>query len=87
MTLYVNGVAKNLELRNWYEDGWNCGYTPNYFGDMETNFVSEQDVTEKEYQDLIEFWKSEVDRHNSGEETEIFGEYDGTEIVFFYDEL
>ena len=29
----------------------------------------------------------EVSRHNNGEETEIFGEYDGTEVVFWYDEL
>lgn len=87
MTLYVNGIAKNVELRNWYDDGWNCGYTPNYFCDMETNFVFEQDVTEKEYQDLIDFWSDEVSRHDAGEETEIFGEYDGIEILFSYDEL
>lgn len=43
MTLYVNGVAKNVELRNWQDD--------------------------------------------AGEETEIFGEYDGTEVVFWCDEL
>ena len=87
MTLYVNGVAKNVELRNWRGDGWNCGYTPDYFYDLETNFADGQDVTAKEYQDLIDFWKSEVDRHNAGEETEIFGEYDGTEILFSYDGL
>lgn len=87
MTLYVNGVAKNVELRNWQDDGWNCGYTPDYFYDLEINFVDGQDVTEKEYRDLIDFWADEVSRHNAGEETEIFGEYDGTEIVFWYDEL
>lgn len=83
MTLYVNGVAKNVELRNWQDDG----YTPNYFYDLETNFSDGQDVTEKEYQDLIDFWADEVSRHNAGEETEIFGECDGTEILFSYDEL
>lgn len=87
MTLYVNGVAKKVELRNWQDDGWNCGYSPDFFYDLETNFVDGQDVTEKEYQDLIDFWADEVSRHNAGEETEIFGEYDGTEIVFFCDEL
>lgn len=87
MTLYVNGAAKNVELRNLQDDGWNCGYTSDYFRDLETNFADGQDVTEKEYQDLIDFWKSEVDRHNAREETEIFGEYDGTEILFSYDEL
>ena len=30
MTLYINGVAKNVELRNWQDDGWNCGYSPDF---------------------------------------------------------
>ena len=72
MTLYVNGIAKNVELRNWQDDGWNSGYTPDYFYDLETNLVDGQDVTENEYQDLIYFWADEGSRRNTGAETKIF---------------
>lgn len=84
MTVYVNGVAKTLTLRNW-RDGWNCGYSPDYFYELETNISDGQDLTEQEYADLVWFWETEVSAHNNGEYTEMFGDYDGTSIFFEYD--
>lgn len=37
-TYYVNGVEKNVSLREWFDDGWNCGYSPDFFYDIETDF-------------------------------------------------
>ena len=86
-TYYVNGVEKNVSLREWFDDGWNCGYSPDLFYDMETDFPAGSDLTEEEYRQVVEFWKDEVSRHNDGEETEMFGEYNGVEYLFEYDEI
>ena len=43
-----------------------------------------------EENDEVHDWEvaeDEVSRHSAEEETEIFGEYDGTDVVFWYDEL
>lgn len=86
-TYYVNGVEKNVSLREWFNDGWNCGYSPDFFHDLETNFPDGSELTEEEYKQMVDFWKDEVNRHNNGEETEIFGEYNGVEYLFEYDEI
>ena len=86
-TYYVNGVEKNVSLREWFNDGWNCGYSPDFFYDLETDFPDGSELTEEEYRQIIEFWADEVNRHNNEEETEIFGEYNGVEYLFEYDEI
>ena len=86
-TYYVNGVEKNISLRSWFDDGWNSGYSPDFFYDMETDFPAGSELTEEEYRQVVEFWADEVSRHNNGEETEIFGEYNGVEYLFEYDEI
>ena len=86
-TYYVNGVEKNVSLREWFNDGWNCGYSPDFFYDLETDFPSGSELSEEEYKQMVDFWKDEVSCHNNGEETEIFGEYNGVEYLFEYDEI
>lgn len=34
---------------------------------------------------IVSYWEEEVENHNSGLETEQFGEYNGAEIGFFHD--
>lgn len=83
MTLYIKetGEKKELYMKNWENTQWSC----DFFNDIETDVRDGSDVTAEKYAEIVSFWEDEVNAHNKGLETEMFGEYNGVEIGFFYD--
>ena len=63
-----------IVLKMW-RGGWNAGYEPDCFDDMEVNFrhdhlneeTGEIMATEEEVKELVEWWEDEVAVANAGE--------------------
>lgn len=69
---YITDTRKvKIELRFW-RSGWNAGYEPDCFADMDTDWHSHWDseaeacmVTDKELDEIISWWQDEVDSANA----------------------
>ena len=79
MKLNMESVREAAKTTGWGD--WRSGCYTEIFLDISDG----QDLTEQEYADLVWFWETEVSAHNDGEYTEMFGDYDGTSILFEYD--
>lgn len=83
MTLYIAETGEEKTLKMCVLDGDQWGV--DFFRDAECNVDDGSTVTLEEYQEIVDFWEDEVNCHNDGEDTEQFGDYNGTVIGFFYD--
>lgn len=83
MKLYIKetGEVKTLSMMVWEDGQWGV----DFFNDAECNVIDGSEVTEKEYEQIVSYWESEVNDHNEGEYTEQFGDYNEKEIGFFHD--
>lgn len=83
MKLYIKetGETKTLSMKVWDDNQWGV----DFFNDAECNVRDGSTVTSDQYQGIVDYWQSEVNDHNNGMDTEQFGDYNGTEIGFFYD--
>ena len=79
MTIKTETRTVNIALQKWVS-GWNAGYEPDCFEDLEVNFPMNHPkrvdgdwiiiASDAEVNGLIDWWKSECDTVNSGEEGE-----------------
>lgn len=65
MTINITGTNKayDVTLRAWIGDQ----YEPDCFGDLETNTCDGAEMTQEDFDHLVEWWQREVDDYNNGE--------------------
>lgn len=91
MLFIVNGVEKRITLRKWDERSSRWG--EDMFPDLETDHTNGCDVTPEEYQDIIDYWESELEAYTDGYASEHFGQRDWDDLEdetlysFEYDEV
>lgn len=74
MTLWVNNEEKRLSLRPWDEASHQYGC--DCFNDIEVNVVDGSEMSGAEFENLVDFWESEVSWYNAGNESECLGDPD-----------
>lgn len=87
MTIKTEKRLVEISLRYW-KGGWNAGYEPDCFQDLEPNFpmqFPEREeyailCLEKELVELIDFWSEECDLANEGEPGDVLEALTDAEI-------
>ena len=78
MTIKTESKIINISMK-LYRGGWNCGYEPDCFQDLEPNFPRDHEydaeaeailASDAEAQSLIDWWQDECDSSNAGEDGE-----------------
>lgn len=78
MTIKTESKMITISLRLW-RGGWNAGFEPDCFQDLETNFRCDHEydsgsdtifASDADAQNLISWWRDECDSANSGNDGE-----------------
>jgi hypothetical protein len=88
MKIKTETKMHTIEMRLW-RDGWNAGYEPDCFDDLEPNFPADHEIdedgiilaTEAEVDDLLAFWRSEIRAANIGEDGDVLNALTDDEIA------
>lgn len=85
MTIKTESGIYTIELRYW-EGGWNAGFTPDCFDDLEVNFPMEHPheydddyrgnvivTTDADLKGLVDWWENECASANEGEGGDCLG--------------
>lgn len=75
MVIRTEKRVVRITMQKWH-GGWDAGYEPDCFGDVEDNFglahYDEEEMeiraTEEEVKDLLEWWQEEIAAVNAGED-------------------
>ena len=85
MTLWVNNEEKRLSLRPWNEA--DNQYGCDCFADIERNVVTGSEMSQEEFDQLVEFWEDEVAWYNAGNASECLGDPDESPVKEFLFEV
>ena len=87
MLLRSGNKEYEITLKKWNVEQLN--WEPDVFHDLETRFSWGEDVRPEDLIESTEFWESEVDKYNSGKESEFLGnpeeDPEGTEWLLEYE--
>ena len=68
MILIIKETNKrySLTLRPWEDDHWGI----DFFNDAEVNVQELSEVSQKQFNEIVEYWKNEVEWYNTGHYSE-----------------